>query len=462
MSVRGFNIENQPTFRLVTHGPRTTGIIFGVLCVLPAAGLGAPSVALPALRTDLGVALGASSWVLASYSLGASVGMALFGQFLGRAGPRLILLLSSALLVAGAVLSGLAPGLGLIVAARLILGLAAAGVLICAYAAPATLPDTERPGALALIGAAVGIGSACGPLIGGLLVTALGWRAVLISPAVSLLLVPLALALLPRPDRSRPSQSFDWLGATLVTILGSAVVVLLESRATGLSGTIIAVLATAACGCVTGLFAIARRVSNPFIPPRLLRVPGFVAACFAGAASYAGYFALLYAGPLMLAAQGYHGIAIGLILLPAVIGSIAFSRISRAAGQRIGVPATVAFLGLLTAASVLAAGASAGIPAVVAIAIMTGISGFSGCQVVLLAAISKAVQPEDQSVANGLFNLAAFIGGALGPACVGAFAVRLPLDEALTVTAALPLIATLIAGLILFLRRRAALTTMRI
>jgi DHA2 family metal-tetracycline-proton antiporter-like MFS transporter len=440
---------------------RRIGIVFGTLCIMPSAGLGAPAVALPAMRADLHATLGASSWVLAAYSLAASVGMVLFSRILARTGPRLILVLSSLLLAAGAVLALLAPSLSIVVLARLVLGFAAAGVLISAYASVTALPASEKSKALATIAAFVGIGSACGPLIGGVLVTTLGWRSVIISPVVSVLLVPVALRLL-STERRQSQEPFDWLGAGLLTVLGSAAVALLESRATGMSGVTIVVLAILAIGSLAGLIVETRQASHPFLPLRVLRVPGFLAACFAGAACYAGYFALLFAAPVLLAARGYRSIEIGLFLLTAVIGSIAASRFGRTAGHHIGVPWTVTGLGLITLSAVLLVALTNGAPVAVAIGIMFGISGFAGAQVVFLAVISQAVQPEDIGAATGLFNFVAFIGGALGPACVGTFAVSMPVHSALAITAILPLVATMIALLVVVRRHQAGVSMMRI
>jgi len=441
---------------------RVIGAVFGALCVLPAAGLGAPSVALPALRSDLGVSLGASSWVLASYSLAASVGMALFGRLMARTGIRFILILSSVLLVAGAVLAAVAPSLVVVIAARLLLGMAAAGLLISSYASVTVLEESERPRALGIISAAVGIGSACGPLIGGLLVAGLNWRWVIISPVASILITPFAVRLAaPRPAEAG-QQRVDWLGATLLTILGGAVVVLLEARSTKLSGPIVILLAVVAVAALGGLIAEARIARQPFVPPQILRARGFLAACFAGAASYAGYFALLFASPLLLAAHGYKSVVIGLLLLPAVIGSVVASRASAIAGHRIGVPMTVALLGVLTLVGVLITALTNGAPVAVAVAIAIGISGFAGAQVVFLGAIAQVVEPADRAAANGLYNFVAFIGGALGPALVGAFAAGMPLHSALAASAVLPLAASLIAVFIVARRHHAAVETIRI
>jgi DHA2 family metal-tetracycline-proton antiporter-like MFS transporter len=440
---------------------RKIGVVFGALCVLPAAGLGAPAVALPALRADLGTTIGASSWVLASYSLAASVGMVLTGRIMERRGSRPIVIVSSVLLIAGAVLALFAPSLAIVVAARLLLGLAAAGLLTTAYASVGVLEGGDRAKALATISAAVGIGSACGPLIGGLLVAGLGWRAVIISPVASVLLVPVALRLLPA-KRPEAQPRLDWLGAALLTVLGSATVGLLESKATDLSGTVVIVLAAIAILALVGLVVETRRAARPFVPPRVLQVPGFVAACFAGAASYAGYFALLFAAPLLLETDGYKSAIIGLLLLPAVIGSVVASRFGRMAGHRIGVPWTVAVLGVITLGAVLLAALTDGATIAVVLAVMIGIAGFAGAQVVFVAAITQSVEAQDANVATGLYNFVAFIGGALGPACVGAFAVSMPLHSALAAAAVLPLIATLLALLVVVRRHQAGVVMMRI
>jgi MFS family permease len=439
---------------------RTIGAVFGAMCVLPAAGLGAPSVALPALRSDLGVSLGASSWVLASYSLAASVGMALFGRMMARTGIRFVLILSSVLLVAGAVLAAIAPSLIVVVVARLLLGIAAAGLFMSSYAAITVLNEAERPRALGIISAAVGIGSACGPLIGGVLVAALGWRWVIAAPVVSILVVPFALRL--AGGRSETSERIDWLGATLLTVLGGAIVVLFESRATKLSGAIVILVAVVAVAAIAGLLAEARMVRHPFVPPQILGARGFLAACFARAASYAGYFALLFASPLLLAEHGYKSVVIGLLLLPAVIGSVVFSRAGSAIAHRIGVPMTAALLSILTVIAVLVTAVTNGAPVAVAIMIAIGIAGFAGSQVIFVGGIARVVEPADRATASGLYNFVAFIGGALGPALVGAFSVRMPLNSALAASAVLPPIATLIAVFIVVKRHHAAVETIRV
>lgn len=205
-----------------------TGVVFGALLVPSFVALGAPSVALPTIARSLGVAFGASSWVLASWALCSAIAMPFFGRLSALVGLRACVVAGVALVTVGSLVAALAPGLGVLIAGRAVGGLGAGALVISGYATiAARLDGAERGRALAIVAAVGTTASACGTLLGGLLTAWPGWRFVVALPALAVLVLVPAARLAPT-DRD-PATRIDPLGAILLTLLGGAVVVLLQA-----------------------------------------------------------------------------------------------------------------------------------------------------------------------------------------------------------------------------------------
>ncbi|MFP5364883.1 MAG: MFS transporter [Thermoleophilia bacterium] len=207
------------------------------------------AVALPDIASGIGGGVAASSWLVTSYV----VAMAALGPFAGRLGDRRgrrrVLLWGLFAFAAASAAAGLAPSLGLLIAARL--GQAIAGSLVFPNAIALlrdALPDGRRAAGFGLLGSAVGVAAAIGPALGGVLVGAFGWRAIfLVNVPVVAAAVVLSLRALPRipaAPRGRspdpPRVRWDWTEPLRVPVFGAA------AAAVGLSnlamyGTLLAV-----------------------------------------------------------------------------------------------------------------------------------------------------------------------------------------------------------------------------
>src|SRR5829696_975387 len=179
------------------------------------------NVALPSLRTSLGATDSDLQWIVAGYALAFGVVLVPAGRLGDARSRRMVFLVGVALFTGSSAVAGAAPDPTVLAIARVLQGLA--GGLI----APQTsgfienlFRGPERARAFGLLGAVIGISTAVGPLLGGLLVNLggpdLGWRLVFyVNVPIGLVLLPLAYRWLPRAERSRERQSLNPVGVAL-------------------------------------------------------------------------------------------------------------------------------------------------------------------------------------------------------------------------------------------------------
>src|SRR5579862_8808171 len=130
------------------------------------------TTALPVIRKDLGAGLGGLEWTINAYTMTFAV-LLLTGAALGdRFGRRRLLTIGVTVFTAGSAASALAPGIGMLIAARAVQGVGAAIVTPLTVTLIASVTPPQRRGmALGLWGATVGLGAALGPVIGGAVTT---------------------------------------------------------------------------------------------------------------------------------------------------------------------------------------------------------------------------------------------------------------------------------------------------
>ncbi|WAL66329.1 MFS transporter [Amycolatopsis cynarae] len=379
-------------------------------------------VALPDIGKALGFSPQSAQWVVSAYSVGLG-GLLLFGgRAVDRLGPRRMFVTGLALYGVASLAGGLAPGSGLLIAARAVQG--AGGALLT----PATLTliyrgfaeGPARNRALGAWGMAGSAGLAAGSLLGGVLTNYLGWEWVFFVN------VPLALgcalaapALLPAdPDRS--SGSFDLPGAVLATA-GSALLVLglaVGPDAGWLSAGSIGALA-AGIVLLALLLVVEARTRDPLIPLRLaksrnLATTMIVIAIFQGTLGGGYYVLTSYLQPVL----GYSSLEAGLTFLPlTLVCMFAAVKLTPALLGRWGIRTTLAVAMTATGAgiAVMVAGTTPGggfwtlLPG----SIVWGLGGGIAF-VALFASAGSGIAPEEQGVASGIASSAKEIGGAIG------------------------------------------------
>src|SRR3954449_9484997 len=138
------------------------------------------NVALGAIGSDLGGALPTAQWIVNGYALAFAALLLSAGALADRIGSRTGFLIGLAIFGLGSAACAGATSLTMLIAARIVQGAGAAGLMPCSLALIAhTFPDAhDRRRALAVWGGASGIGLAAGPVLGGVLTAAVGWRAI--------------------------------------------------------------------------------------------------------------------------------------------------------------------------------------------------------------------------------------------------------------------------------------------
>nr|WP_244203153.1 MFS transporter [Streptomyces rhizosphaericus] len=308
----------------------------------------AVNIAFPAIGADFRSASTADlSWVLNAYTIVLAALLVPAGRLADAIGGRRSFLTGIALFGLASLACGAAPGLGTLIAARVVQGVAAA-VLVptsLSLALPA-FPPRERATAVGVWTAVSAVAASSGPVAGGLL-AASDWRWIfLINPPVVLLAWVAGLRLLPRtgPARTEPVRGerrrLDPLGTLLVLLgTGSLTTACVEAADWGHGAP--ATLGFLAAGLVVGVLAVAhvRRHPDPVVDPALFRTRAFTAAALGLLSYFLAYgSALLAATLLFTGVWGWSPAGAGLAVTPwpltVLVVSMLSGRIVRALGER--------------------------------------------------------------------------------------------------------------------------------
>lgn len=199
------------------------------------------TVAIPSIQEGLGTSESGVQWVVSGYPLTFGLALVAGGRLGDAFGRRTMYLIALTAFIVTSVLAGLAPTLELLVVARLLQGLVAGlvtpqnGGLI-----QDLFRGAERGRAFGLLGATIGLSTAAGPVVGGLILGLAGepdgWRWVfLVNLPFGLLTLVLALLLVPRTPRRTTSADIDFLGVLLLGLTVLCVLLpVVQSEAGGL------------------------------------------------------------------------------------------------------------------------------------------------------------------------------------------------------------------------------------
>ncbi|MBY4127159.1 MFS transporter [Rhodococcus fascians] len=378
------------------------------------------NIALPAIGRDLDAGVTGLQWTLSGYTL-ALASLILLGGSLGdRLGRRRVFIWGVVWFAAASVLCGLAPSIEVLIAARLLQGVGAALLTPGSLALiSASIKAEDRGAAIGLWSGLGGVASAVGPLLGGWLVDAVGWRAVfLINIPLAVVVVAVAAKHVPESRDPHASGRLDAPGAvTVAAALGLLTYGLIESHTVALALGVVAV----------GVFVVLeRRSHDPLVPPSLFASRVFLAANLVTFTVYAALGGVFFLLVLQLQfAVGYSPIAAGVSTLPITALMLVLSaRAGRLAG-RIGprIPMTVgpllSALGLLL---MLRIGPGSSYVTDILPAVLVFGLGLSTLVAPLTAAVLGAVSTDRAGIASGVNNAVARTSQLLAVAALPALA----------------------------------------
>ena len=429
----------------VEGDPRAAGrvaTVIGVLFGLAGTGTSAVSVVLPELADGLGVGTASAAWVISAYAVALAVLTAVHGRIADIVGVRGPLVVGVLLMATGAVVAATAPTFGVLVAGRVLQGIGAAAVPVLGMALISARWDgVARAGALGRVTGAAVVLSSLGPVLGGVLDAAGGWRWTLVLPVAGLLALPVLWRAAPTGGQR---ERFDVPGAVCVAAAATGLVLLIQSPSTG------AVVAVVGAGLLTvGVPATLARIRarpDGFLPRAIVTNGVVLRSAFAASAIPSGWFALLVAVPLVLAARGWSPLGVGLVLAPSALLGLLMPRVTRAVLPRWGadralrVACPVAVVALLAAAL----GASTGVPLLLVVAVAAVTVAFGIGQPAMILGVSAAVPETQRGVALGVATLVFLAGAGVGAAVVGGLGEPLGISGALLVLIVLPVAGTIV------------------
>lgn len=307
------------------------------------------NIALPAIQSDFGIDLTTVEWVVVAYLL--VVGSLLLP--VGRLGEvrtfKRVYLAGFALFTTASVLCGLAPGVGWLVAFRVLQACGAAGIMAMGPAVIArTFDASERGRALGLNGVSVSLGLSLGPALGGVLTQLASWRSIfLINAPIGIIAILWAWRVLPAESRGR-DQSFDLRGAALSGVALFCLLLAL-SEGQGWGWTSAPTLGLVAAFVLVGAAFIAaeRTTAQPLLDLSLFRIRPFSFGLASVVVAFSGLFTATFLLPFLLEqGRGFTPIEAGLLLTPVPISMAIVAPFSGSASDRFG-PGILASAGML-------------------------------------------------------------------------------------------------------------------
>lgn len=394
------------------------------------------NVALPSIRDELGLSPAELQWVLSGYALTFGLLLVPAGRFGDARGRRNAFVVGLILFTLASAAAGLAQSALWLVVARLVQG-AAAGVvnpqvsgLIQQMFAP-----KERGRPFGLLGATIGVSTAVGPLLGGLLIALMGpsegWRWIFyLNVPIGAVAVWLGLRWIPAATAvTRRRESLDLVG---VALLGLGVVLLLlplvQEREWQGSGKWL--VAAAGALVLAGFWRWEKsygRTRTALIELSLFRVRSYALGALIGLLYFAGFTTIFFVYTLYLqSGLGYSALEAGLAITPFAVGSAVASAVGGRFVQRFGrhlvVGGLVAVIVGLAAADIslrLVPGSGGGWAAALPLLVAGLGSGFviSPNQTLTLSEVPVA----RAGSAGAVLQTGQRMGTAMGIAAVGAF-----------------------------------------
>jgi EmrB/QacA subfamily drug resistance transporter len=339
------------------------------------------NVALPAMRRDLHASVSGLQWTVDAYTLVLASFLVLAGSTADRVGRRRVFQVGLVTFGTGSLACSLAPGIGWLIAARVLQ--AAGGTMLNPVALSiiaSTFPrPAERARAIGVFGSMSGLALGLGPILGGALVGSLGWRAIFwVNVPITAAAVVCAALFVPE-SRAPRARRFDPAGQVLVVLLlASVVFAIIESARLGWTSPVILGLLVAAVLSALGLLAYEPRRADPLLELRLFRSVPFSAAIAMALCGLCAFGGFLFVTTLYLQdVRGLSALAAGLCLLPVGVMIVALSPVTGrlVAGRGPRLPLAVAGTALaLGGGASLWLGPATPLPAVLAIYLLFGIA----------------------------------------------------------------------------------------
>jgi MFS transporter, DHA2 family, multidrug resistance protein len=416
--------------------------VLALPCLLYSMDLTVLFLALPRLTADLKPSSAQLLWITDSYGFMLAGFLITMGTLGDRIGRRRLLLIGAAAFGAASLLAAFASSVAMLIAARVVLGIAAATL------APSTLSlirnmfldPGQRRFAIGVWVTSFSVGGAVGPLLGGLLLHFFWWGSVfLLAVPVMVLLLVVGPLLLPEFRDPEPGR-LDLVSAALSLVSVLALVYGMKVLAQSGFGAVSAL--SILVGLAIGLVFVLRqqRLAEPLLDLRLFRVPAFSTSLVANTLSLFLVFGIFFLiAQYLQLVLGLSPLRAGLWTVPSQLGFVVGSLLAPRIVRRLGAGMTMAYgFGLATIGLVVLVQLQGnGSTALAALATGSVLVALGVAPVITLATdlIVGAAPPERAGVASAISETGTELGGALGIALLGSIVTAVYRDQ---LTNALP------------------------
>jgi EmrB/QacA subfamily drug resistance transporter len=386
----------------------------------------AVNVALPSIGEQLHASLSWLQWTVSAYTVVMASLLLFSGSMADRLGRKRTLVIGLSVFSVASLLCSLAPTVELLVVFRVLQGIGASmlnPVAMSIIANTFTHPR-ERAQAVGVWGAVFGASMALGPIVGGALVSSVGWEWIfLMNIPLGLATIMLTLRFVPESKAPKPRR-FDPVGQALVTVLLASITFgIIEAPDAGWTSPTILVAFGAAAIALLGLLRYEPRRDEPLIDLRFFRSIPFSSSIALSVAAFASFGGFLFLNTLYLQdVRGLSPVEAGTIIVPIALMTVILSPISGRVVGRSGPrkPLVVAGIASFVACSMLVdIGPETPFAWLIAAYVVFGI-GFGFVNAPITNAAVSGMPREQAGVAAAIATTSRQFGQAIGVAIVGA------------------------------------------
>lgn len=286
------------------------------------------NVALPTMARSLHSSFSSLQWVIDGYALALAALLMVAGSLADRFGRRRLHLAGLAVFALTSLTCGLAPNVGVLIAGRIVQGAGGAAMFATTAALiSTTYQGRQRGTAFGVWGAVNGLAASSGPLLGGLLIQAWSWRAIVLVDLPLAALAILMTAKVIKADTAGDRIRIDLAGATAFTLASiSLVYALIQAGPRGWGSAPVLLGLAVAAAAAAAFVVIEHRVQHPMLSLSLFANHSFSALMIAAAVLSGAAFAYLALVSVWLqTVLGLSPIRAGLAVIPLSLASFVVS-----------------------------------------------------------------------------------------------------------------------------------------
>lgn len=414
-----------PTLPGAVRAPHWSLLAASIALALTLLNTAMMNVALPTIGGALGGGTAGLQWCANGYAIAFASLLLPAGALADGLGARRVLLLGTSMFAAGAAIAAIAPVLAVVIAGQVVAGAGAALITPSAIAlVREAYPDPgERTRAVALTSIGMALGFGVGPVIGGILIDAVGWRAVFsVNLVASVVVVGMVRIHVP-PSVPRGVRVPGLTGVALgVVALATLTFALIEGASQGFDQALVVAASVVAVAAGAGFVALQRTGREPLLPRRLFGNREMSVVVALGLLfNFTAYAQMFILSLYFQRDWGYSALETALIFLPAPFGTLVAALRVGPWTARVGPRAPLA-IGMLTNAVgtliVIFAAGDLAVPIALFGLLVAGVSGglaVPGLNIV----VAVSTPPDLIGVGTAALNASRQIGGVLGIAILG-------------------------------------------